>query len=665
MLITWKQRQLPHQNVKEVLLSLLKSEETEAENTKITDITPTGDISDQYLLKLARHIKSTDFMEIGKKLGFSRNKLENFKHKTLQNRKDANIQMLCTWKASQRSGAKATETLKCILESVSLASAENTGNCSSFMNKEEDKEDEELEGNSTSPPEQETEQSESVEPEDMSIIRNSVSDGDETSKDFDLCGGSPSTGEQCSVALPVKSLSLAWELGKALRLDDDVIVVFVAPSDSAAMNRLAWQLLNKRCKCLGSQEKKVVMTKLLQDYHIQDCNSAMEHHQGFLDPFSHGIIDHDGGELNLDELNIRVSIPAGAIPKGMTSVVTLSVPGRRSSKIPLKDGDVLVTPVIECSFTQELLKPATVVLPHCIHPEKHQYDLRVSLYTKIGPDTFGYRSLLPNTSRDFHISEGMVGFSTRHLQLWGLSSSNVNVVQFTCEVFQPLFMLPSQKLKLRICIAHPCNRYPDDMYRRQGSLLEPFYYVATAIKFSLESSEDDLKLWCLSDSEKVQETVPVRCLLNGDCNTLNFGLLSSNAEGGANNIYLRIEQGTSTLAEQQIPTSMEVEPDYGDSHTRDRIQIVSDNTLKFLSGLVCAIKDARDLGYQLGFSHSAVERYLDRADSSASSVSSSGFKEMLRDWRRRVRPNEQVNKLRLALEEAGLRSTAEVLFHES
>eukprot|EP00057_Strongylocentrotus_purpuratus_P015263 XP_011669737.1 PREDICTED: uncharacterized protein LOC105440865 [Strongylocentrotus purpuratus] len=94
MLITWKQRQLPHQNVKEVLLSHLKSEETEAENTKITDATPTGDISDQYLLTLARQIKSKDFMEIGAKLGFSRNKLENIKHKTLQNRKDANIQML-------------------------------------------------------------------------------------------------------------------------------------------------------------------------------------------------------------------------------------------------------------------------------------------------------------------------------------------------------------------------------------------------------------------------------------------------------------------------------------------------------------------------------------------------------------------------------------------
>eukprot|EP00057_Strongylocentrotus_purpuratus_P027276 XP_011681750.1 PREDICTED: uncharacterized protein LOC105446505 [Strongylocentrotus purpuratus] len=390
----------------------------------------------------------------------------------------------------------------------------------------------------------------------------------------------------------------------------------------------------------------------------------MEHHTGFLDPFSHSIIGHDGGELKLDELDVRVSIPAGAIPKGMRSVVTLSVPSCCSSKIPLKEGDVLITPVIACSFTQELLKPATVALPHCIHLEQHQDDLRVSLYTKLGPDTFGYRSLLPNTSKDFQISEDMFGFSTRHLQLWALSSSNVHGVQFTCKVFQPLFMVHSQKSTLRICIAHPCNRYHADMCRRQGSSLEPFYQVATVIKFSLESNEDDINLWCLSDSGKVQKTVPVRCLLNGECNTSDFELMSSHAEGGAKSISLRIEQGTSTLAEQQIPISIEVEPDYRVSHTRDRIKFASDNVLKILSGLVCSMKDARDLGYQLGFSHSTVEKYLDRADSSASSVSSSGFREMLRDWRRRVRPSEQVNQLRLALEGAGLGDTAEVFFHE-
>ena len=106
-------------------------------------------------------------------------------------------------------------------------------------------------------------------------------------------------------------------------------------------------------------------------------------------------------------------------------------------------------------------------------------------------------------------------------------------------------------------------------------------------------------------------------------------------------------------------------PYYSHFYRRGRIKFASDKMLKILSGLVCSIKDARDLGYQIGFSHSTVEKYLARADSSAGSVSSSGFREMLRDWRRRVRPSEQVKELRLALEETGLSYEAEVLFNES
>eukprot|EP00057_Strongylocentrotus_purpuratus_P009293 XP_011663767.1 PREDICTED: uncharacterized protein LOC105438098 [Strongylocentrotus purpuratus] len=404
-------------------------------------------ISDRTLVAFARQIRPKMFHEIGGKLGFKKSELQHIEHRTLYNRKDTNVQMLSMWKASQTSGPKAKQTLKLVWDSVHDASkAEKTKD-----EKDEEVPVQELEGNSTSPPKQKTEQSESVEPEDMTIIITSDSDGDEASEGFDICGGSPSTSEQCRVALAVNSLSLALELGNALRLDDDVIVGFVAPAEPAAMNRIAWQLINKWCRRFGIQEKKArdeiskkicttpdlldlsqrldlagseilqVMStsvsfpstsirhfalQMLQEwvrhggtrkrlleitkaFYFNDAAdkiaTGMEQHPGFLDHFSHGIIDHDGGELKLDPLDIRVSIPAGAIPKGMRSVVTLSVPSRCSRKIPLKDGDVLITPVIECSFTQELLKPATVALPLCIHPEQHQDDLRVSLYTKLGP----------------------------------------------------------------------------------------------------------------------------------------------------------------------------------------------------------------------------------------------------------------------------------------
>eukprot|EP00057_Strongylocentrotus_purpuratus_P006913 XP_011661387.1 PREDICTED: uncharacterized protein LOC580955 [Strongylocentrotus purpuratus] len=542
MLITWKQRQLPHQNVNEALLSLLKSVETEAENTKMTDeikspeFTPVireiegtsrndlpdkdvqkiaeklsiddfydlgvalgfsiqqldaleykrlkdrqqaicemkerykSDISDQELLTLARQIKSKDFIEIGTKLGFSRNKLENIKHKTLQNRKDANIQLLCTWKASQRSDPEATETLKCIWESVSLASRPTDENT-----------DESLRMISSATPEKRAKPSEPIEPEDMDIIRTSETEREEINDDLDQCGGTPSTEELCSVALPVKSLSIAWELGKALRLDDDLIVGFIDPPSSSIIQEIARQLVDSWWNGLKEDQKEDQFAKLLSEFNISDVKTGVSDfdengikmcavkeiskaigsktdlldlchrlsvkpsgvlhimstfvtfpphmigrsalkmlkewvHQGgtrerllevaqafrFNDaavkiaeamkcqpsykPFiSHGIIDHKGGELALDELGIAVSIPEGAIPKVMRSVVTLRVPTHGTPRLPVREGEVVITPTIECSLKQELLKPATVVLPHCTNHHERNDDPSVILYTRTGP----------------------------------------------------------------------------------------------------------------------------------------------------------------------------------------------------------------------------------------------------------------------------------------
>eukprot|EP00057_Strongylocentrotus_purpuratus_P016293 XP_011670767.1 PREDICTED: uncharacterized protein LOC105441394 [Strongylocentrotus purpuratus] len=362
MLRTWKHRQLPHQNLNEVLITLLKSAETEAEKTKITD-----------LLTLARHIKWTDFMEIGTKLGFSTNKLENIKHKTLQNRKDANIQMLCMWKASQRPGPEATKTLKCIWQSVSLASTAH-------------------------------------DTERYAII-----------DDLDQCGGTPSTEELCSVALPVRSLPLACSLGEALRLNDNLIIGFIDLPSSSVLHKIARQLVDIWWNGLKEEEKEDGLDEILSEFNIPDVKTvstgleeiskaigsktdlldlchrldvkpsvvlkimssfvtfpphiigrialkmlkewvhqggarerllevaqafrfndaavkiaeAMKCQPSYMPFISHGIIDHKGGELTFDELDIAVSIPEGAIPKGMRSVVTLRIPTHDAPKLPV------------------------------------------------------------------------------------------------------------------------------------------------------------------------------------------------------------------------------------------------------------------------------------------------------------------------------------------
>ncbi|XP_030844115.1 uncharacterized protein LOC115925087 [Strongylocentrotus purpuratus] len=179
---------------------------------------------------------------------------------------------------------------------------------------------------------------------------------------------------------------------------------------------------------------------------------------GFVEFFSNSVLDHRGGVVELRELDIRVAIPSGALNRGMRSVVTIRVPREGAARIPLRDGEVLITPVVDCSLTQELLEPATVVLPHCVGPKQCRDGSGMILYTKTGLGTFSRRRLLPNSSEGFHVSKDTVVFPTNHLQLFALSSTNVQGVQFRCVTFQPLFMPCSRKVTLRVYVTHPYRR---------------------------------------------------------------------------------------------------------------------------------------------------------------------------------------------------------------
>eukprot|EP00057_Strongylocentrotus_purpuratus_P012039 XP_011666513.1 PREDICTED: uncharacterized protein LOC105439342 [Strongylocentrotus purpuratus] len=127
MLVTWREKQPSGQAAKETVLSLMESLESPAEEMAISDIGLIGVIPERTLLAFARQIRPKNFYEIGQKLGFNKSELQHFEHRTLYNRKYANIQMLSRWISSQTSGPKAKQTLKLVWESVQDSSkAEKT-----------------------------------------------------------------------------------------------------------------------------------------------------------------------------------------------------------------------------------------------------------------------------------------------------------------------------------------------------------------------------------------------------------------------------------------------------------------------------------------------------------------------------------------------------------
>ena len=103
---------------------------------------------------------------------------------------------------------------------------------------------------------------------------------DETNDDLDQCGGKPNKDELCSVALLVKRLSLAYELGKALRLNDDLIVGFIDPPSLSVLHKIARQLLDSWWNGLKEKEKEDELAKLLSVYNIPDVNTGSLKSQG-------------------------------------------------------------------------------------------------------------------------------------------------------------------------------------------------------------------------------------------------------------------------------------------------------------------------------------------------------------------------------------------------
>ena len=92
--------------------------------------------------------------------------------------------------------------------------------------------------------------------------------------DLDRCEGTPNTEELCSVALSVKSLPLAFSLGKALRVNDDLIVGFIDLPSSSVLHKVARQLIDSWWNGLKEVEREDKFAKLLSEYNILDVKTG-------------------------------------------------------------------------------------------------------------------------------------------------------------------------------------------------------------------------------------------------------------------------------------------------------------------------------------------------------------------------------------------------------
>ncbi|XP_041467443.1 uncharacterized protein LOC121417774 [Lytechinus variegatus] len=568
-----------------------------------------------------------------------------------------------------------------------------------------------------------------------SSSRSSETQNSEYLEDLQLHGGQPEEEDIRIIALQVTSLPLARDLGKALRVGDDIIVGFIDLSSPSVIRNATLQVIDSWLGNLKEEEREEKLTRLLSEYNISNAKAGrkeiskipqstgellqlceridvkasilleiisgvvtfpahiirrialkmlikwldqggtrerlLEVAQAFrfndaalkiaeamesrFPPFiSHGIMDHRGVKLFLDKLGITVTIPEGAIPKGMRSVATLQVRTQDSPRIPIQQGEVLITPVIESSLTQELIKPATVVVQLCTNPNVRRDDSPAILYTKIGPAFFGCRRLTNPTSK---ISRNEITFLTRHLQVFALSSNSLRGLELRCLIFQPVIMDPTQNPTLRIYILHPYMHYVQDIVRSEKCSPVAYCQVMQELKFYIDSTTRDLRIVCRIGTARLKRMIPIKGILCGKVNHVDFELQFTPKEKGKKKVEIAIQEGSIIYAESKFETSIEDVPDYTrdqkDSH--GQLQCVPDSILKILAEEIRSPKELKSLAYQLGFSPSATKKYLNQPELSM---------EMLRKWRRRVRPSQQIDELHAALKNAGLEQSAEIFLPE-
>ena len=80
-------------------------------------------------------------------------------------------------------------------------------------------------------------------------------------------------------------------------------------------------------------------------------------------------VEDSRGFCEIDPHQVSVSIPPGALPKGSKTNLTVGVVRlANTDHFALPDGLTLVSPIVWICATPEvqLLKPATITLPHCV-----------------------------------------------------------------------------------------------------------------------------------------------------------------------------------------------------------------------------------------------------------------------------------------------------------
>ncbi|XP_072180507.1 uncharacterized protein [Diadema setosum] len=151
-----------------------------------------------------------------------------------------------------------------------------------------------------------------------------------------------------------------------------------------------------------------------------------------------GEINHRGGELRNETFGISLSIPPGALAKGTSEVITLTILTEKPESLKLQEDDMIVSCGFECSPPGlKFLKPVRLKIPHCAFVFNTS-EVEPVLYLG-GKDGRMTRQMTPSKS----IVAGETSFAVSLKQLsygWPAiiqNRGNMGIVHLQCALYLP------------------------------------------------------------------------------------------------------------------------------------------------------------------------------------------------------------------------------------
>lgn len=113
-------------------------------------------------------------------------------------------------------------------------------------------------------------------------------------------------------------------------------------------------------------------------------HTAIQQKPGLADSFSFTTIDSEGGDIQLGEGDVKVSLPPGALGKETCEFVTVKVPNH-APEVTCEEDEVQASPPVQCTPSGLTFdEPVKLTFPHCTSLDKITDETEVILYTSHG-----------------------------------------------------------------------------------------------------------------------------------------------------------------------------------------------------------------------------------------------------------------------------------------